>query len=41
MIAAGTFQVVNIALQEFIIMTTYVVAQVLLAIGTVKLASRR
>ena len=41
MIAAGTFQVVNIALQEFIIMTTYVVAQALLAIGTVKLASKR
>lgn len=38
MIAAGTFGVLRFALQEFVIMTTYVIAQVLLAIGTVRLA---
>ena len=38
MIAAGTFQVLQFPLQEFVIMTTYVVAQSLLAIGTVRLA---
>ena len=38
MIAADTFQVLQFPLQEFVIMTTYVVAQSLLAIGTVRLA---
>lgn len=38
MIAAGTFEVIQFPLQEFVIMTTYVVAQSLLAIGTVRLA---
>ena len=38
MIAAGTFEVLQFPLQDFVIMTTYVVAQSLLAIGTVRLA---
>lgn len=38
MIAAGTFETLVFPLQEFVIMTTYVVAQSLLAIGTVRLA---
>jgi uncharacterized membrane protein YhhN len=40
LIAAGTFGVVDFALREFVIMTTYVVAQILLAVGTVRLARK-
>jgi len=39
-IAAQTFNVLNLALQEFIIMTTYVTAQTLLAVGTLRLARK-
>ena len=38
LIAAGTFDVLNFPLQEFTIMFTYLVAQSLLAWGTVRLA---
>ena len=40
MIAAGTFGVVDFALRDFVIMTTYVTAQVLLAVGTLRLARK-
>ena len=40
LIAAGTFGVVDFALREFVIMFTYVIAQVLLAIGAVRLAQQ-
>ena len=40
LIAAGTFGVLDFALREFVIMSTYVIAQVLLAIGAVRLAAR-
>ena len=40
MIAAGTFGVIDFALREFVIMTTYVTAQVLLAVGTLRLARK-
>ncbi|MBR4775924.1 MAG: lysoplasmalogenase [Bacteroidales bacterium] len=38
LIAAGTFHVVEFALQEFVIMFTYLVAQTLLAVGGLRLA---
>ena len=40
LIAAGTFDVLNFSLQEFVIMLTYLVAQTLLAVGTVRLAKQ-
>ena len=40
LIAAGTFGVVDFALREFVIMSTYVIAQVLLAVGAVRLARK-
>ena len=40
LIAAGTFGVLNFSLQEFVIMLTYLVAQTLLAVGTVRLAKQ-
>lgn len=40
LIAAGTFGVIDFALREFVIMSTYVIAQVLLAIGAVRLAQQ-
>ena len=38
LIAAGTFGVIDFALREFVIMSTYVIAQALLAVGAVRLA---
>ena len=38
LIAAGTFDVVSFDLREFVVMFTYLVAQTLLAVGTVRLA---
>ena len=38
LIAAGTFGVLDFALREFVIMFTYLIAQVLLAVGAVRLA---
>lgn len=40
LIAAGTFGVIDFALQEFVIMVTYVTAQVLLAVGALQLARK-
>lgn len=39
LIAAGTFGVIDFALREFVVMFTYLIAQSLLAWGTVRLAS--
>lgn len=40
LIAAGTFGVATFALREFVIMLTYLAAQTLLAVGTLRLASK-
>lgn len=40
LIAAGTFGVIDFALREFVIMFTYLAAQTLLAVGTLRLASK-
>jgi len=41
LIAAGTFGVATFALREFVVMLTYLAAQTLLAIGTLRLAARK
>lgn len=41
LIAAGTFDAFHLPLHEFVIMCTYLVAQVLLAVGAVRLAKER
>jgi YhhN-like protein. len=40
LIAAGNFGVIDFALQGFVIMVTYVIAQVLLAVGALRLARK-
>ena len=40
LIAAGTFDVLNFALREFVVMFTYLVAQTLLAVCTLRLAKK-
>ena len=40
LIAAGTFETITFPMQDLVIMTTYVVAQVLLAVGALKLARK-
>lgn len=40
LIAAGTFHVLDFALREFVVMLTYLLAQTLLALGTLRLAQK-